>query len=89
MLADFLSKPLQGTLFRKFRNILMGHVDVDTLDIDIITPSTCKERVGETADTEVNTNDNTDKNTNDKTDKLVDAVYNRPKTYAEILVNDK
>jgi len=47
------------------------------------------ECVGETADTEVNTNDNTDKNTNDKTDKLVDAVYNRPKTYAEILVNDK
>ncbi len=27
--------------------------------------------------------------TNDETDKLEKTVYNRPKTYAEILVNDK
>ena len=25
MLADFLSKPLQGGLFRKFRDVLLGH----------------------------------------------------------------
>ena len=37
--------------------------------------------VGETADTKINTND--------ETDKLEDAVHNRPKTYAEILVSDK
>ena len=32
---------------------------------------------------------NTKINTYDKTDKLENAVYNRPKTYAEILGNKK
>jgi Reverse transcriptase (RNA-dependent DNA polymerase) len=31
MLADFLTKPLQGTLFKRFKNILMGHVHIRTL----------------------------------------------------------
>ena len=31
MLADFLTKPLQGSLFRKFRSVLLGHAHVDTL----------------------------------------------------------
>ena len=56
MLADFLSKPLQGTLFRKFRDILMGHVGVDALEIDTITTPTCKEGVGENANVKENTN---------------------------------
>ncbi len=50
------------------------------------------DTVGETANTKINTNDgiaDTKINTNDKTDKLEDAVHNRPKTYAEILVNDR
>ena len=33
MIADFMTKPLQGTIFRKFRYIVMG-VDVIKSDID-------------------------------------------------------
>ena len=31
MLADFFTKPLQGSLFRKFRSVLLGHAHVNTL----------------------------------------------------------
>ena len=31
MLADFLSKPLQGSLFRKFRDVLLGLAHLSTL----------------------------------------------------------
>ena len=31
MLADFLTKPLQGNLFRKFRSVLLGHAHISTL----------------------------------------------------------
>ena len=31
MLADFMSKPLQGSLFQKFRNVLMGWAHINTL----------------------------------------------------------
>ena len=42
MLADFFTKPLQGNLFRFFRDILMGYVSIEeiiTNDIEM------KERV--------------------------------------------
>lgn len=31
MLADFFTKPLQGSLFRKFRDVILGYKHVDTL----------------------------------------------------------
>jgi len=31
MLADFFTKPLQGTLFKTFRSVIMGHEDVSVL----------------------------------------------------------
>ena len=31
MLADFLTKPLQGSLFRKFRAVLLGHAPIQSL----------------------------------------------------------
>ena len=31
MLADFFTKPLQGTLFKKFRDVVLGYVHIDTL----------------------------------------------------------
>jgi hypothetical protein len=34
MLADFFTKPLQGALFRKFRDVLLGYSTVDTLTTD-------------------------------------------------------
>ena len=31
MLADFFTKPLQGALFRKFRDVILGHKHTNTL----------------------------------------------------------
>jgi hypothetical protein len=35
MLADFFTKPLQGALFRPFRDVLLGYKHVDTLTADL------------------------------------------------------
>ena len=43
MVADYMSKPLQGKLFHTFRNVIMGWAHISTL-FDIF--STTKERVG-------------------------------------------
>jgi hypothetical protein len=45
MLADFFTKPLQGSLFRKLRAVIMGHKHIDSLK-DITTVTTSQERVG-------------------------------------------
>ena len=44
VLADFFTKPLQGHLFRRFCNVIMGHCHIDTLchSHDVST----EERVG-------------------------------------------
>jgi len=44
MLADFFTKPLQGALFRKFRDVVMGKEHVSTLKRTVLDPS--QERVG-------------------------------------------
>ena len=31
MLADFFTKPLQGSLFRKFRDVVLGYEHINTL----------------------------------------------------------
>jgi regulator of replication initiation timing len=53
MLADFLTKPLQGLLFRKFRAVLLGHEHTNILhdnNVEAINPAAAcgliKERVG-------------------------------------------
>jgi hypothetical protein len=46
MTADFFTKPLQGALFQKFRDVLMGHKPMNTLAI--ATPMPLEERVRET-----------------------------------------
>jgi hypothetical protein len=43
MLANFFTKPLQGSLFRKFRAVLLGHCHVNTLKKSPLPPS--KEHV--------------------------------------------
>ena len=45
MLADFFTKPLQGSLFRKFRSVLLGHAHVNTLR-DHASLKANEERVG-------------------------------------------
>jgi hypothetical protein len=44
MLADFFTKPLQGSLFEKFRRVIMGEAHISTLRRPSLAPS--KERVG-------------------------------------------
>jgi hypothetical protein len=45
MLADFFTKPLQGSLFRKFRDVILGHKHIDSLRRTTPVPS--QERVEE------------------------------------------
>jgi hypothetical protein len=45
MLADFLTKPLQGSLFRKFRDVLMGYKHVSSLKEHDLSKSAPEERV--------------------------------------------
>ena len=45
MLADFFTKPLQGALFRKFRDVILGYKHVNTLSKIVVTAA--QERVGE------------------------------------------
>ena len=44
MLGDFFTKPLQGNLFRTFRNVLLGAAHIDTLTASSL--ATAEERVG-------------------------------------------
>ena len=41
MIADFLTKPLQGELFRIFRAVIMGHVHLREA---LLRTDTCKEQ---------------------------------------------
>ena len=47
MLADFFTKPLQGSLFHRFRNVLMGFAHISTLQRtnDNVSSPELKERV--------------------------------------------
>jgi hypothetical protein len=45
MLADFFTKPLQGSLFRKFRGVLMGYNHIDSLKEQNDSMSAPEERV--------------------------------------------
>ena len=44
MLADFFTKPLQGSQFQKFKAVLLGHAHVDSLTESPMVP--IEERVG-------------------------------------------
>ena len=54
MLADYFTKPLQGKLYHKYRDIIMGWKHVRSLNGDVVD-SLDKERVGENV-TRENTN---------------------------------
>jgi hypothetical protein len=45
MLADFLTKPLQGALFRKFRDVLLGYKHTRTLSEGVTNMSSTEERL--------------------------------------------
>ena len=67
MLGDFFTKPLQGTLFRKFRDVILGYNHVDTL---LTAPSEAEERV------EIQRpKDEPDKTPGTERDKIAKEVY--------------
>jgi hypothetical protein len=39
MLADYFTKPLQGSLFRKFRAVILGHAHIHSLCVPIADAS--------------------------------------------------
>jgi hypothetical protein len=95
MLADFFTKPLQGSLFKIFRDIILGSVSIDYLDLVIDTglDTLAEERVEEmrqfgrgTDDKENETDPDPDSNENE-TDRdpddfiLVTGKRNRRKVY--------
>ena len=47
MLADFFTKPLQGILFKRFRDVILGYKHVNSLALDV--PHLAEERVGDSA----------------------------------------
>ena len=47
MVADFFTKPLQGNLFRKLRDVIMGKEHMDSLDTTVLPPL-IEERVENT-----------------------------------------
>ena len=49
MLADFFTKPLQGNLFRRFHDLILGYKHVNTLALPV--PVSAEERVGNRTET--------------------------------------
>ena len=66
MLVDFFTKPLQGALFRKFRDVILGYAHIDTLSPR--PASAAEERVGEPTDIDGPTETDTNKPTETETD---------------------
>ena len=46
MLADFFSKPLQGALFIRFRDMIMGHAAPPPVEDPTLPSCAAQERVG-------------------------------------------
>jgi hypothetical protein len=92
MLADFFTKPLQGSLFEKFRKVLMGHAHIDTLSSLSLLPT--EERVGEENKTEQtaagkNGQGNQDTSVSDDITVVLEpdwtAVAGRTRTYKKVV----
>jgi hypothetical protein len=73
MLADFFTKPLQGSLFRKFRDVIMGHKHIDSLKGTTMTPS--QERVGQKDMTEIVRNGDDGQKTDQQTREPMNTTY--------------
>ena len=58
MIADFMSKPVQGQLFQTFRNVLMGWTHISSIFEGYIRP---EERVEDSMKTSLTPNDDVTK----------------------------
>ncbi|KAI2506453.1 Reverse transcriptase (RNA-dependent DNA polymerase) [Fragilaria crotonensis] len=73
MVGDFFTKPLQGALFKKFRDVIMGDKHMNTLAIE--RPMPAEERVGSTGQPDDGTSEYTSNQTsNDATMTVVQAT---------------
>jgi hypothetical protein len=77
MLADCFTKPLQGSLFRQFRDVLLGYQHVDSLALPDPAPSV-EERVGENRADNSGTEDPS-ADVEDSRDGFITVVSKRPR----------
>jgi hypothetical protein len=85
MLADFFTKPLRGSLYRRLKAVVMGHKHIDTLKE--FPPVAPQERVEVSMNTENCESATNGQNVNgQRTDALVPAPTNAPVkgSYAEV-----
>ena len=77
MVADFFTKPLQGSLFLRMRDIIMGHAPPPIIEDPSLSSSTTQERVGSSVsggDDEQRTDDESGTSTDEQTVTWADRV---------------
>ena len=88
-MADFFTKPLQGSLFLRMRDIIMGHAPPPIIEDPSLSSSTTQERVGSSVfggDDEQRTDDESGTSTDEKTVTWADRV--RGLTMSQKSVNE-
>lgn len=70
MLADFFTKPLQGKLFLRFRDMIMGLIPVPPVEDPSLSSPATQERVG-SSDFGVDGRQTDDASSNEQTEKVV------------------
>ena len=88
MLADFFTKPLQGALFYKLRDVILGYRHIRSLDL--LEPDSDEERVGDyrsehVSINEENVTDGTDVNVPDAETKSVYKNNSNAVTWANVV----
>ena len=79
MIADFFTKPLQGNLFRKLRDVVLGYKHVNSLNTE--EESSSQERVGSQDLGEISPQDGSDDSPSEGKEKTV--------TWADVVRNNK
>ena len=85
MLADFLTKPLQGYKFQLFRDVIMGYKPISALFVSSVP----KERVGYSSFCDANRKASEIVEKDDRLQDKADKKGEEKKTYAEVTRNQK
>ena len=95
MIADFFTKPLQGRLFRKFRDVVLGYIHISELKDEPAKSdlNTNQECVGCNLLMETKENVKNDKRgfelENEKADNPLHPPYNKTITWADVVKGKK
>jgi hypothetical protein len=81
MLANFFTKPLQGALFKKFRDVILGYKHIDSLTLD--PTSALEEHVGDEGEKRA-----ADRGTDGTDDKCFTIVTNKKRKTSTIMWAD-